>query len=71
VEEATAGQSRADFVAKLFISLKEARETAYWLRLLTASKIGQRNEIDALATEADELRRILAATVNNTRKKGL
>src|SRR5215471_9632840 len=37
VEEAQAGQSRADFISKYSIALKEARETLYWLRLLDAS----------------------------------
>jgi four helix bundle protein len=37
VEEAQAGQSRADFISKYSIALKEARETIYWLRLLHAS----------------------------------
>jgi len=37
VEEAQAGQSRADFVSKISIASKEARETCYWLRLLRDS----------------------------------
>src|SRR3989344_5964105 len=39
VEESQAGQSRADFVSKLSIACKEARETHYWLRLLSAAEI--------------------------------
>lgn len=39
VEEATAGQTKKDFVAKMAIASKEARETRYWLRLLDRSKI--------------------------------
>ena len=35
VEEALAGQSRKDFASKMTISSKEARETQYWLRLMT------------------------------------
>ena len=35
IEEAIGGQSRKDFYAKLTISYKEARETHYWIRLLT------------------------------------
>ena len=38
VEEAQAGQSRADFISKMSIASKEARETCYWLRLLRDSK---------------------------------
>ena len=39
VEEAIAAQSKRDFLSKMSISLKEARETRYWLRLLTESKL--------------------------------
>jgi four helix bundle protein len=39
VEEATAAQSKKDFIAKMCIASKEARETSYWLRLLAATKI--------------------------------
>jgi len=38
VEEAIAAQSKKDFIAKMSISSKEARETKYWLRLLNESK---------------------------------
>ena len=46
VEEAQAGQSRADFVSKLAIALKEARETGYWLRLLRESDIADSGSLD-------------------------
>lgn len=39
VEEANAGQSRKDFIAKMSIASKEARETKYWLRLLDKSQL--------------------------------
>ena len=39
VEEALAGQSRKDFISKMAIASKEARETRYWLRLLDKSKL--------------------------------
>ncbi len=39
IEEGIAGQSRKDFVSKFSISLKEARETRYWLRLLDQSEL--------------------------------
>ena len=41
VEEASAGQSKRDFITKMAIASKEARETRYWLRLLRESKIIQ------------------------------
>ena len=39
VEEAQAGQSKADFISKIAIALKEARETRYWLRLIAESEV--------------------------------
>ncbi|HEX3857626.1 MAG TPA: four helix bundle protein [Verrucomicrobiae bacterium] len=45
VEEALAGISRADFVAKMSIASKEARETRYWLRLLRDSKLSLNPEL--------------------------
>lgn len=39
VEEAIAAQSRKDFISKMSIASKEARETRYWLRLLDKSKL--------------------------------
>lgn len=39
IEEATAAQSKRDFIAKMAIASKEARETKYWLRLLKHSKL--------------------------------
>ena len=39
IEEANAGQSKRDFIAKMAIASKEARETKYWLKLLNRSKL--------------------------------
>lgn len=39
VEEATAGQTKRDFITKMAIASKEARETRYWLRLLKESQV--------------------------------
>ncbi len=65
VAEASAGQSRKDFIAKLSIASKEARETQYWLRLLQASDLTEINVSPEL-TEVDELIRILTAIVKTT-----
>ena len=61
VEEALAGISRADFVAKMSIASKEARKTHYWLRLLRDSKIVTESKIAPLEAESLELIRILTA----------
>lgn len=65
VEEALAGISRADFIAKMSIASKEAREAHYWLRLLRDSKIESGKQADSLLMEADELLRILTAIVKS------
>ena len=59
LEEAQAGQSKADFHAKLRISLKEARESHYWLRLLKESHCISAARIQPLITEANEIVAIL------------
>ena len=61
LEEAHAGQSKADFHAKLRISLKEARESHYWLRLLLASGSIKPSRIEPLVNEANEIVAILTS----------
>jgi len=63
VEEALGGQSKKDFIAKMFISLKEARETNYWLRLLRDSETVCSKRIVPLIDESEELKKILATIV--------
>jgi four helix bundle protein len=66
VEEALAGQSRPDFLSKMSIASKEARESNYWLRLLRDSKIIEKKHLDKPLIESDELVRILTAIVKTT-----
>ena len=68
VEEAQAGQSRADFSSKYAIALKEARETVYWLRLLKECESSRDHEYDALLREAGELARIIGAILVKSKK---
>jgi len=68
VEEAQAGQSRADFISKNSIALKEARECHYWLRLLIAAKIMPEKRLAELRDEADEIKRILGSIVVKAKK---
>jgi four helix bundle protein len=65
VEEAAVGQSRRDFIAKMSIASKEARETHYWLRLLQASQLVSYDYSQWLAG-AEELIRILTAIVKTS-----
>jgi len=62
VEEAQAGQSRRDFLSKMAIASKEARETKYWLRLIDKSQMASVDVHDEL-DDAEELIRILTAIV--------
>jgi four helix bundle protein len=68
VEEAQAAESKADFTHKYNIALKEARETKFWLSLLAAVKVSGGDGIETLKIEADEISRIIAKIVINTRK---
>ena len=65
VEEATAAQSKKDFIAKMSIALKEARETNYWLRLLKRTGFIKK---DNLINESSELMNILGAIIRTARK---
>lgn len=65
VEEGIGGQSRADFFSKLAIAYKEARETAYWLRLLKDTDYLSETEFDSIYPEALELCRMLGAVQKN------
>ena len=66
VEEALAGVSRADFIAKMSIASKEARETHSWLRLLRDSKLVPGAKISPLESKSLELIRILTAIVKTS-----
>ena len=66
IEEAQAGQSKADFTAKMAIARKEARETLYWLRLLKAAEIVESEKLNEITKEADELVRILTSIVKTS-----
>ncbi len=63
VEEAQSGQSRSDFVHKMSIALKEARETNYWLRLLEVGELVQKEKLSEIVKESEEIKRILAAII--------
>jgi len=70
VEEAQAGQSRADFISKYAIALKEARETVYWLRLLSAAEKSTNGKYMELINEAHVITRIIGAIVVKTKSRG-
>jgi four helix bundle protein len=67
VEEASAGQSRKDFLAKMAIASKEARETRYWLRLLEESDLVNL-DISSELEDVNKLIRILTSIVKTTKE---
>ena len=67
-EESDGASSVSDFLAKNRIALKEAKETRFRLRVCRQSDLLNAG-FDALVRESDEIVRILAAIVHNTRRK--
>ena len=69
IEEAIGGQSRADFVSKIAIAYKEARESSYWLRLLRDTGYLSEDEFASIHSDAEELCRLLAAIQKTAKDK--
>lgn len=67
VEEAIGGQSRKDFLSKMNIAYKEARETHYWLRLLRDSGILEPTQTTSILEECEELLKISGSIIKTTR----
>lgn len=70
-EEACGAESRADFVHKMQLVLKELRESGYWLRLCATAKLVPSNDLTTLLREADELTRIIAKSVMTAKSRGI
>jgi len=68
IEEAIGGQSKRDFLAKVSISLKEARETRYWLRLLQGSELTQ-IDVSNYQKEILSIINILSSIVKTTKTR--
>jgi four helix bundle protein len=58
-EEAIGGQSKADFISKISIAYKEARETKYWIRLLKATDYFDESQAESLLDDLDEILKII------------
>ena len=63
VEEAEAGQTKKDFLAKLAVSRKESRESIYWLRLAVASSVGSKESVAWELDEAQQLKAMITAAI--------
>ena len=67
IREAHRGQSDPDFYTKLNISLKEADETAYWLRILKRTDYLTKEEYDSIYSDVTEIIAILIASIRTSR----
>ena len=68
VEEAQAAQSKADFISKMSIALKEAREVHMRLRLLAPANLLPEAQLQPLIQEGDEIKRVLGAIIVSTKR---
>lgn len=68
IAEAQFAQSKPDFVSKMHISLKEANETRYWLRLLEATGGIESSLLDSIISDCDELINMLVATCRTSKE---
>ena len=68
INEATYGQSKADFISKMHIALKETAETEYWLRLLVMSECITDEMGQSILNDCLEIKRILIASINTAKE---
>ncbi len=69
IEEAIGGQSDRDFLSKMSIAYKEARETHYWLRLLRDSDILQNQHTDSIIDDCEELLKLSGSVIKTMKLK--
>ena len=70
VSEAEFGQSKADFVSKLSIALKEANETLYWLNLLKDSNYLEEKMFQSIKPDIEELIKLLVSSIKTAKRNG-
>lgn len=68
ISESEYAQSKADFITKLHIALKEAAETKFWIEILSNTDYISESEKDSLMKDCLELIKLLAASINTTKK---
>ncbi|MEE0956473.1 MAG: four helix bundle protein [Ruminococcus sp.] len=68
INEAQYGNSKADFIAKLHIALKETAETEYWLNILEKSDYLEQKLANSLLSDCLEIKRILIASINTAKE---
>lgn len=69
IEEAVAGQSTSDFIHKLSIARKEARETSYWLRLLHDTGYIADSQFQSIHADCEEIIKILNSIIITSQSK--
>lgn len=65
--EAQCAVSRNDFISKIYISLKEANETLYWLQLLYRVSLLRKDQYESLYADCEELKKLLVSITKSTR----
>ena len=68
IHEANYAQSKADFVAKLQIALKECYETEYWLELFVKSELLDRESAKSIYNNCGTIRRMLISSINTAKE---
>lgn len=68
VKEAEQAQSKADFIHKLYVALKEANETQYWLDLLYQSEYLEKTAYESIAEDCRELLKLLTSIIKSSKK---
>lgn len=69
VEEAIGAQSSKDFISKISISYKEARETLYWLKLLFEVNILSEKQFDSIKNDCEEILKIIGSIQKTAKSK--
>ena len=67
ISEARQAQSKADFISKLSIALKETTETKYWIRLMAATEYLTEQEYSSIDSDCIELEKMLVASVKTSK----
>jgi four helix bundle protein len=67
-EEGSVAQTKKDFIAKFSISLKEARETHFWIRLLRDTNIIELEESQNLLQECEEIQKIITSILKTAKQ---
>ena len=67
IHEANYAHSRADFIAKMQIALKECYETEYWLKLFEKTNIVEEEKYNKLRNDCGKIRKILISSINTAK----